>query len=96
MFLPAVPSSQTYCVRFFYNMFGFHINELILSKQSGSNADTRSYIWSIAHQQGPLWHEFKTSVELEAGDRLLLTALRGNAYSGDIAVDTISVDSGSC
>ena len=77
-------------------MFGFHINKLTLSKQKTNNPNFRETLWLEEGQQGQDWRETSRDVTLNTGDQLLFTAYRGRAYSGDIAIDTISVTSGSC
>ena len=49
-------------------MWGFHINQLDVFKQSNDNDVTT--IWTIIGQQKDMWLTGKVQVDLQSGDRV--------------------------
>ncbi|KAK2188835.1 hypothetical protein NP493_122g04028 [Ridgeia piscesae] len=94
MLFPSFSQESTFCVKFSYHMFGFHINELQLAKRSSSGHISK--VWSMVGEKGNRWLSAAINVELTSSDQLAFVGIRGREYSGDIALDNIRVDSGSC
>ena len=75
-------------------MFGYHIDTLSLEIQAPNGQ--RTVTWSDQGQKGNFWLDANVDVAMEAGDRLVFVGERGEAYSGDIGLDSIELRSGSC
>ena len=92
--LPAVPTSGTYCLRFAYHMYGWHIDTLRIDVE-GVNASATE-LWSDSGRKGNYWISQTVSRPLQSGDRIVFVGIRGGGYSGDIGLDTIRLNSGDC
>ncbi|KAI0215091.1 Zinc metalloproteinase dpy-31 [Lamellibrachia satsuma] len=92
--LPSFGRGGTYCLSFYYNMNGFHINELRVIKRTSS--DQQVQLWSKKHDQGQMWFVADVTVDMRSSDQLAFIGIRGREYSGDLAIDSISVSPGSC
>ncbi|KAI0225937.1 Zinc metalloproteinase dpy-31 [Lamellibrachia satsuma] len=94
MLLPKLARGGHVCVRFNYHMFGFHINELQLAKRSSSGHLNK--VWSMVGEKRNRWLHAVVNVELSSSEKLAFVGIRGREYSGDIALDNVKVNSGSC
>jgi len=81
------------CVRFFYHMYGFHVNTIKLNLIEGGSSRV---LWSKSNQIGNVWVNEAINVRLTQDSQLQIAASRGEAFSGDIAVDMLGVMSGHC
>lgn len=70
-------------------MYGFHINQLYITLGG-------STIWSHQHNQGDRWYTAAVTAAAMQGSMIDFIASRGQEYSGDIAVDNISLTYGPC
>ncbi len=134
VWLPVLQMKGPVCLRFWYHMFGFHINELqALVRHSD---DTEQQVFRIKGQQGTAWIPAALDLNLDSNAKVRSTifglrstllnwnkiyscivdktseflhcsfltfllqigfsAFRGDAFSGDIALDHIRVSQGPC
>ncbi|KAK3755006.1 hypothetical protein QZH41_001976 [Actinostola sp. cb2023] len=75
------------CMTFYYHMYGQTINQLNIYNNNKKIFEKRG-------KQGNAWH--KASVSLKGNRDVVIEAVRGSSYTGDIAIDSITVTKGSC
>ncbi|KAI0230364.1 MAM and LDL-receptor class A domain-containing protein 2, partial [Lamellibrachia satsuma] len=92
--LPSFNEDGDYCLSFYYNMNGFHINTLQVVNRHSSGLLVN--LWMKKHHQGSQWNAAQVTANLHSSDLLAFIGIRGHEYSGDIAVDSISVRKGIC
>lgn len=80
------------CLRFWYHMFGSNTERLVVERVQGVD---RVEVWRRARINQNLWQQ--GAVTLPAGtQRFIFVGVRGNGNFGDIALDDISLTTGSC
>ena len=91
-------SQGIHCFEFEYHMYGFHIGRLSLHKLSGINADVddNDFLWDHVGRIGNWWNHGSVNVSLDLGDVLVFVGHRAQAYSGDIGLDTLVLNTGQC
>ncbi|XP_041355231.1 MAM and LDL-receptor class A domain-containing protein 1-like [Gigantopelta aegis] len=83
------------CLTFFYNMYGSDIGRLEVGTQDQNG--TVVVLWRNSGNQGHEWkRESVTIPQTGFGFRIVLRASKGAGYHGDIAVDDIEVQPGTC
>ncbi|KAK2175032.1 hypothetical protein NP493_756g00046 [Ridgeia piscesae] len=92
--LPSFTRDGDFCLSFSFNMYGYHVNMLRVAKLVASGQLVT--LWKMKGQQGPHWQTAQFNVDLRTADQLAFIGIRGEAFSGDIAVDSIAVRSGRC
>ncbi|KAK2188834.1 hypothetical protein NP493_122g04004 [Ridgeia piscesae] len=70
MLFPSFSQESTFCVKFNYHMFGYHINELQLAKRSSSGHLAK--VWSMVGEKGNRWLSAEVNVELTSSDQVRL------------------------
>jgi trypsin len=75
------------CMTFYYHMHGQTINALNIYNNN-------KMVWTMKGQQGRAWK--KASVTLNGNQNVIIEGIRGSSYTGDIAIDTLSVAHGRC
>ncbi|CAC5421234.1 unnamed protein product [Mytilus coruscus] len=76
-------------------MYGSSINELQV--QISSNSDTNGkVVWSKKYQQGNKWHSASVDIPALYGLQIKFVGIRGNSYRGDIGVDEVKLQRGTC
>ncbi|XP_035827615.1 MAM and LDL-receptor class A domain-containing protein 1 [Aplysia californica] len=95
---PALAASTTYCVQFYYMMFGPHVGSLNLYiPSSGSSPSSSNKYATVSGNQGNMWHKLTVTASSSSLQRnIIIEGVRGPSYLGDIAIDDISVTTGSC
>lgn len=82
------------CLTFYYHMLGEGIGELKVRLENKENIKIGEEL-VIVGQQGDMWQ--KGSMEVPSGQlRIVITAIRGKKWSGDISVDDIQLKNGRC
>ncbi|ESO97870.1 hypothetical protein LOTGIDRAFT_152977 [Lottia gigantea] len=95
---PQINGATQFCLRFFYHMYGPTINRLNVYFSNGKTLG--KYVWSKYRSQGNAWKS--ASIQIAGGSvtqgvtNVVFEAVRGRSYSGDIALDDISLTPGSC
>ncbi|XP_035658185.1 MAM and LDL-receptor class A domain-containing protein 1-like [Branchiostoma floridae] len=88
-----VPAAQTKCLKFWYHMYGSHVDAFNVYWQVGGALGTA--IWTRQGDQGNLWTE--ASIDISAGQgQVVLEGVRGTSFRGDIAVDDVTLTDGAC
>ena len=77
---------------FWYHMYGATVNSLTV--QASTDCSNWTNVWSLSGNQGNSWNS--ASVDLSAYSDQIVTlrfvGVRGTSYTGDIAIDDISID----
>ncbi|XP_072179349.1 MAM and LDL-receptor class A domain-containing protein 1-like [Diadema setosum] len=89
-------TNQTYCLNFWYHMHGDTISTLNV-KMSDAMANSTVMLYTLYGEQGNMWNEARVDVyRYYQLFNIIMEGLRGSSYTGDIAIDDISLQSGSC
>nr|XP_057946874.1 MAM domain-containing glycosylphosphatidylinositol anchor protein 2-like isoform X2 [Doryrhamphus excisus] len=89
-------SGATYCLAFYYHMYGKHIGALnVLLRQKGQTASDAS-VWSLSGNQGDHWRRAAVSIRPTAAFQVVMEGVRGAGIEGDIAIDDVSIEEGEC
>ncbi|XP_071956934.1 MAM and LDL-receptor class A domain-containing protein 2-like [Antedon mediterranea] len=82
-------------IRFFYHMFGDHINTLSVStriyKDSNRNEQQE---WSLSGGQGDFWERAEISLSRTVDFKVVISADVGDQIRGDIAIDDVTFTPG--
>merc|ERR1712083_716289 len=84
------------CLWFHYNMHGWHSGRLGVVVQYLEYPGETFTLWSQYGDQGEDWYLAMTHVGAQPGYRIGLRASRAGGFSGDIAVDALSLTEGPC
>ncbi|XP_030213126.1 MAM domain-containing glycosylphosphatidylinositol anchor protein 2 [Gadus morhua] len=88
--------ASTYCLSFYYHMYGKHIGSLgVILRQKGQTV-TDSSVWSLTGNQGDRWRQAKVNIHPTATFQVVMEGLRGSGIEGDIAIDDITIEEGEC
>lgn len=88
-----IPSTSQMCLQFWYHMYGDHIGDLTVYLSSGT---TKTVLWKKSGTQGPRWRHATVDVTSASKFKLILEGVAGSSYKGDIALDDLSLDDGTC
>jgi len=71
LLLPSFIRDGVYCLSFYYNMNGFHVNKLRVVKRatSGQLVD----VWVKKHNQGRQWHSVHVTADLSSSQQVSAT-----------------------
>ncbi|XP_055361569.1 MAM domain-containing glycosylphosphatidylinositol anchor protein 2 isoform X2 [Betta splendens] len=90
------PHSPTYCLAFYYHMYGKHIGALnVLLRQKGQTV-TEVSVWSLTGNQGSRWMQAKVTIHPTTAFQIVMEGVRGPGIEGDIAIDDVSIEEGEC
>ncbi|XP_035690606.1 zonadhesin-like [Branchiostoma floridae] len=90
--LPIIPSSSShtsYCVTFWYHMYGLHIDTLSVHRKESGGSEVP--MWSLSDGQGNVWRQGQLPLDGTTESTLVFEAVRGISYRGDIAIDDVDV-----
>ncbi|BFZ04222.1 hypothetical protein BsWGS_07261 [Bradybaena similaris] len=83
------------CLQFYYHMFGPNVASLSVLRVQ--NNVTKSTIWSKTGNQGDQWKVANVHISTGSNMAIIIQAVRGIDYEGDIAIDDIRYfSSGTC
>ncbi|XP_071948078.1 MAM and LDL-receptor class A domain-containing protein 1-like isoform X2 [Antedon mediterranea] len=83
------PLDSTCAMTYYYNMYGQHIGSLHVYVVVASD-QSESEIWSIAGTKGSSWIGQTLIFNVTYKFQVIIEAVRGSGYAGDIAIDDIS------
>ncbi|XP_078319644.1 meprin A subunit alpha-like isoform X2 [Crassostrea virginica] len=90
---PLFQSAGTFCLKFFYNMYGSDVGELRVELETGDNIST---VWIKQGDQGVGWHSASVSLSSAEAFWILFVGQKGMGYRGDIAIDDVTVVENEC
>ncbi|XP_065938524.1 MAM domain-containing glycosylphosphatidylinositol anchor protein 1-like [Magallana gigas] len=83
-------SARSYCLTFYYHMFGSKMGGLTVSTQNGTQSAVTK--WTMSGNQGDVWIQVPgIDLKLDPQTKILITAMRDKDDEGDIAVDLIEL-----
>ncbi|XP_041460944.1 MAM and LDL-receptor class A domain-containing protein 2-like [Lytechinus variegatus] len=82
-----------YCMEFWFHAYGRHIGSLTIYERRG---DREVQIWRETESRGPRWNPGRIHFSDTGTYYIIFEAVRGSAFSGDIALDDISFHPGVC
>lgn len=98
----AASPGSAYCFSFWFHMNGVDIgqlNALIVTNVSYDSLSSEARLWALSGNNGDQWMSAQVNIStLYTGRpfRVVLEAVIGNGYRGDIAVDDTSITMGDC
>jgi len=84
-------ASSSSCFTFWYHMYGQSIRSLNLYQLVGK---TETLIWTQSGNKGNSWLSGRVPVGNVTGYKIIAEGVRGNSYTGDIAIDDFKIISG--
>ncbi|XP_066300037.1 MAM and LDL-receptor class A domain-containing protein 1-like [Branchiostoma lanceolatum] len=92
---PSLPASSTgRCLRFWYHMFGYHVDFLKVYTSSGGSL--QGPIWQKYGNQGNEWKYAQVHLTATGVYQVALEGSKGPGWQGDIAVDDVGISDGPC
>ncbi|XP_060564981.1 MAM and LDL-receptor class A domain-containing protein 1-like [Ruditapes philippinarum] len=89
-----VPSRNAYCLKFWYHMYGPHVNALNIYKKTSSLG---SPIWTKLGTQGNQWKSGQVNIPASTTNyNVAIEGVVGPGYRGDIGIDDIHMVPGAC
>ncbi|XP_030832892.1 MAM and LDL-receptor class A domain-containing protein 1 [Strongylocentrotus purpuratus] len=87
---------ETFCVMFWYHMYGTTVGELNVYLHNSSSTGLGSPIWWMAGNRGDLWRAGEAEINTPEDFQIYFEAVRGSNYASDIALDDIHIMSYGC
>ncbi|XP_053568668.1 MAM domain-containing glycosylphosphatidylinositol anchor protein 1 [Bombina bombina] len=84
----------SYCVSFYYHMYGKHIGLLNLLVRVKSSVETQ--VWTLSGNQGNKWKHVTVPIYPSGPFQIIFEGVRGSGMEGDIAIDDVTVKKGDC
>lgn len=86
--------SSGVCLKFWYNMYGANVNRLNVYSRNGG---VMSQVWTRLGNQGLDWKYAQVHITNQGlGQQLVFEGVAGTGYSGDIALDDVTFNTGDC
>ena len=82
------------CLSFWYHMFGAHVNTLNVYVRTVSG--NKTLVWTRSNTQGNLWRNGLRTIKSSSQYELLFEGVVGYSWQGDIALDDVTLISGTC
>ena len=89
-------TSAGVCLKFWYNMYGAHVNNLNLYYQGVSASSTKHLLWNKHGNQGSDWKYAQVHLQNQGQAKFVFEGVAGVSYQGDIALDDITLNQGLC
>ncbi|XP_025085553.1 MAM and LDL-receptor class A domain-containing protein 1-like [Pomacea canaliculata] len=86
--LQAPTSPEGKCLKFWYHMFGAHVETLNVFIQQDSN---RTLIWTRSNTQGNIWRQALRTIVSYQSYKVIFEGVVGVSFLGDIAIDDVSL-----
>ncbi|XP_041367445.1 MAM and LDL-receptor class A domain-containing protein 2-like [Gigantopelta aegis] len=88
---PFYASASKNCnMRFFFFMYGKHVNQLNVYYRLYNSGPPTHLIWSVAGNQGSYWQSGIVRLNVSSNFQVIIEARVGDSYLGDIAIDDLS------
>ncbi|XP_025084901.1 MAM and LDL-receptor class A domain-containing protein 1-like [Pomacea canaliculata] len=93
---PQITDNAHRCLSFYYHMFGASVNLLNVYMKSSGQSHLGNLIWRRQGTQGLQWLHAKIQIKPVVSYQIIFENILGSRYSGDIAVDDITLPTGLC
>ncbi|XP_067654503.1 MAM and LDL-receptor class A domain-containing protein 1-like [Haliotis asinina] len=90
----SIAKGQSKCLIFYYNMYGQHVNALNVYEKT--NTAKMNIVWTRHGNQGTNWTEARINFPAATNVQVVIEAVRGRGYKGDIAIDDTKTVNGPC
>lgn len=92
---PVIGGEGRRCLAFYYHMYGEHIGSLTV-RMTSAISGIEQILWAASGDQGNRWYSQQIDfIALEAY-QISFDATVGPSYKGDIAIDSIGINTGRC
>uniref|UniRef100_W5LMW2 MAM domain containing glycosylphosphatidylinositol anchor 2 n=1 Tax=Astyanax mexicanus TaxID=7994 RepID=W5LMW2_ASTMX len=91
-----VATNPTYCLSFYYHMYGKHIGALNVYLRQKSQTGQDSSVWTLSGNQGDRWRQARVNIHPTSSFQMVLEGVRGSGIEGDIAIDDVTIEEGEC
>ncbi|XP_048585737.1 zinc metalloproteinase nas-14 isoform X2 [Nematostella vectensis] len=89
-----LPPSELKCLTFWYSMYGHSVGAMRVYIRD--DFEIKKLLWLRSGQQGMKWRKADINISSSSRYRIIFEGVRGNGYTGDIALDDISFTNGKC
>ncbi|KAK7473655.1 hypothetical protein BaRGS_00035133, partial [Batillaria attramentaria] len=93
---PQISDNAARCLSFYYHMYGSSVYLLNVYMKYSGQSGQGSLIWQKQGTQGNQWKRATVNINPSQPYQLIIEGVRGVSYSGDIAVDDVTLPTGSC
>ncbi|XP_013409923.1 MAM and LDL-receptor class A domain-containing protein 1 isoform X1 [Lingula anatina] len=90
---PVLTMQGQVCINYWYHMYGFAVGAFNVFILSGGK---KTALLNLRGNMGNQWRQGQSNWVFTAPTQLVFEAIRGSSYTGDIAIDDISVNPGPC
>uniref|UniRef100_A0A7M5V4V5 Metalloendopeptidase n=1 Tax=Clytia hemisphaerica TaxID=252671 RepID=A0A7M5V4V5_9CNID len=80
-----------HCLAFWYNMYGFSTGSLNVYLEG-----SQEQLFTLSGDQLKDWHLKRLNIDSAGDFKIVIEAVRGSSFQGDIAIDDIKVKDGPC
>lgn len=87
---------STYCVSFYYHMYGRHIGNLTVLLRLKNIGTQDIPVWSKRGDQGNKWQLENLQVNPTAPFQIVFECVIGKGVEGDMAIDDVTIKKGEC
>ncbi|XP_071104756.1 MAM domain-containing glycosylphosphatidylinositol anchor protein 2-like, partial [Haliotis cracherodii] len=89
-----IASGHSKCLVFYYNMYGQHVNALNVYEKT--NTAKMNIVWTRHGNQGTNWTEARINLPVATNFQVVIEAVRGRGWKGDISIDDTKTVNGPC
>ncbi|XP_055492365.1 LOW QUALITY PROTEIN: MAM domain-containing glycosylphosphatidylinositol anchor protein 1-like [Leucoraja erinacea] len=90
------PRTTPFCVSFYYHMYGKHVGSLNVLLRSPGVKTVEKTVWTLSGNQAEEWRRGSVTINPSSPFQVVLEAVRGAGYLGDIGRDDVSITRGPC
>ncbi|XP_069744009.1 MAM domain-containing glycosylphosphatidylinositol anchor protein 1-like isoform X2 [Narcine bancroftii] len=87
---------QPFCFSFYYHMYGKHVGSLNVLVRILGVRTVETPVWSLSGNQAEEWRLGSVTIKPSGPFQVVLEAVRGPGYLGDIGIDDVSISKGPC
>ncbi|XP_062616357.1 fibropellin-1-like [Saccostrea cucullata] len=84
----------TYCLSLYYHMYGRDIGSFSIYTYKFYNGYQK--VFSVRRSQGDQWHKVERNIDLDPDTKIVIQAVRGRSFRGDIAIDDVTLMPNPC
>ncbi|XP_072266114.1 MAM domain-containing glycosylphosphatidylinositol anchor protein 1 isoform X6 [Pyxicephalus adspersus] len=88
------PKAPSYCISFYYHMYGRHIGYLNVLLRTMNSGDTP--VWSLSGNNGNKWQLANIQINPARPFQVIFECITTNGIEGDMAIDDVTIKKGDC
>ncbi|XP_018418838.1 PREDICTED: MAM domain-containing glycosylphosphatidylinositol anchor protein 1 isoform X2 [Nanorana parkeri] len=88
------PKTPSYCISFYYHMWGRHIGRLNVMLRSSNTGDMP--VWSLSGDNGNKWQLANIQINPIRPFQVVFECITVNGMEGDMAIDDVTIKKGDC